>query len=268
VFNTCMALGGLMAIAVVLVAAILVPLGILRAVRLNRQGRLAIRRWAVLVFLASAALSSSAILLLLLSGVITRIAPSDVSLAPWIHRTWAAWGWTFALAWVAGLAVILWRKGIHFSDARLRRRVVLVVAAVMVPLSLAAAAASLMSPRLMWGTTEEIASAPSPDGRLRVRAYCHAWLDVSFSLESESNVRYPILTRWLGGAGFGEAPFSWDLDKVRLAWSADSQVVALWIEGSPIVAYDFSTGESRDRSWFGAGDRLTQLFVEHGGEAP
>jgi hypothetical protein len=261
-FYICAMVVGLLAILV----PSLVLYGVFRTIRLRGEGRLAVRRWAFLVFLGSIVLSCSAIVLIVLAGIVGRIAHSEAGPAPWILQAWVSYGWAFAFTWIVGLVIILRLRGVSFSDAGLRRRLLIGVALVMAPLSLVDVGACLAA-GFMRGMVQEIAVAPSPDGRVRIRAYRQSWLDVTFSLESESNVQYPVMTRWLAGAGAGEDGFSWDMGTARLGWSNDSQVVALWIEGRPIVAYDFSVGESHDQYWFGKGARLDRLFADHGGQA-
>jgi hypothetical protein len=198
-----------------------------------RSGDITLRWWAIPVLAASVLASVLGILLPLLFGMI--FGSGDTMPAPWLQNAWTSWVWLLAFAWIAGMIVVVGLEGMTFANPRVRTRTLATFVAVMAPLSLAEVAVILLPTRIE--KTVEIAVATSPDGRLRVHAFeCFGWDgSVHYTLVGERNTWLPLLATRLVDRGFlGETSSE---RSAALVWSKDSQMVALWSRGWPLMAY-------------------------------
>jgi len=257
---------------------------------LRRQGKIALRWWALPVMATAVLLSLQSIVLIILDYFLGSLVLGLSRPALWIQDAWGAYSWPLLLmlSWIVGLVVVLGFKGVTFSTPDVRKGVLRVSAAFMVPMCLLNALAYFLTTHGVFAAPVHIAVAASPDGSRRVHAYRTNWLDVSYELVSEPNERFPLLARSLGGTGFMSAGPAWGAESKRLAWSIDSQVVALWLDKTPIMAYDFSklgqwdavlewnqevtspadreAEQEAEAAEFRA--RLARLMADHGGPAP
>jgi hypothetical protein len=242
---------------------------------LVRRGRLTVRRWAWAVLIVSWVLSFPGINVTLVGGWYFRHFEPSVRLAPWLDNLWFGYGWLLALSWVVGLVIVLAFKGVSFAAPANRRWILVGLAAILVPLCLFDIWLFMAQAHMFGGRPDIVVTAVSPDGRQRVHVYCHSWQDVSYELVSEPNTWCPVTAQSLGYAGFRGAGPGWDAEDKRLIWSADSQVVALMFDDTPIMACDLSTGEVLKRSAGGDEDhqalslalRILRLMYYHGGPA-
>ena len=121
-----------------------------------------------------------------------------------------------------------------------------------------------------------VAESVSPDGSRRVMCLEWNWLDTCFRFVVTRNVDRPVTCRHLPGVGLNGGR---DGER-RLSWSADSQLMCLSINDTPLCVYDFSKGElsSPSASWSSSKSReeaeaeanadfakkVKAMFTEHG----
>jgi hypothetical protein len=276
---------------VILVALALAVLAVL-TLHQHRKKRLVLRGWGALV-LAISVLASFPLSVITTAAFLIQanlMAPSGPAL--WVTEGWEEHGRFMALAWVLGFPLVIKLKGVEFASRHDAAWSIGVVMAILLPLSALDAATFWMA----GSATDRVrVETVSPDARVRVTAIRTHRLGAShYRFIAEKNVPRPWVSQSLRSASVPDA--AWPamsasqaaeevarVEGYRLAWSADSQVVALWFKEVPLAAFDFSRQEGlaiSDTAWIEEGqsgdeayrqasirfrDVLRRLIEEHGG---
>ncbi|NLX98258.1 MAG: hypothetical protein GXY83_19030 [Rhodopirellula sp.] len=256
-----------------IVAAVGVVAG---ASALKAKGLAAIRWWAIpMICLLGLVGMPMAISVSLYPSLCN--AAGGVYLAPWITDLWRSIGYLLGLGWVIAVAVVYFGRGVSFA-CPLRQRFLLLGPVVL--LCLSSLFDTLMFFFLRGFDTSHIAlESISPDGSRRVLCEEDNWLDTSFAFIVTANVKRPLTCMRLDGTGFVGRP---DGER-RISWSADSQIMCLWVGNEPVCLYDFvhcelnrpdvswGNGKSREEAEAEAKAELAEkesaMFAEHGGVA-
>ncbi len=226
-------------------AGVVAAVGAVAGARILKANALAdIRWWAIpLICLLGLAGMPMAISISLYPSLCK--AAGGVYLAPWITDLWRSTGYLLGLGWVVAVAVVYFGRGVRFACPA-RQRLLLIVPVVLLCLS------SLFDTLLFFGlrrfdTSHIAVESISPDGSRRVLCDEDNWLDTSFAFIVTANVKRPLTCTRLDG-------FCLDDDlggERRISWSADSQIMCLWVGNEPVCLYDFANCELNrpDVSW-------------------
>jgi hypothetical protein len=276
---------------VILVALALAVLAVL-ALHQHRKKRLVLRWWGALVLAISVLASFPLSVITTAAFLIQANLTAPYGPALWITEGWEAHGRFMALAWVLGFPLVIKLKGVEFASRHDAAWSIGVAMAILLPLSALDAATFWMAG---YAPDRVRVEAVSPDAQMRVTAIRTHGLGAShYRLIAEKNVPRPWVSQSLGSASVPDA--AWPamgapqaaeeearVEGYRLAWSADSQVIALWFKDVPLAAFDFSRQEGfaiSDPEWFEEGqsgdeafrqasirfrDALQRLMKEHGG---
>lgn len=203
---------------------------------LTRNRHAQIRWWAVPLFC-----------ILGLAGMPTTIsvwvypnlcaAAGGVYLAPWLIDDWREAGHFLGLGWVVAVLLIFFGRGVRFKCPWGSRFAILAPAAVLALASTVDAA--YFSVFRKWEVWRCAVEAVSPDGERRVLCQEWNWLDTSFRFVVTPNTERPLTCRHLPIVGIHGGRDG----KRRISWSADSQLVCLWIDKTVVCVYDFTRAE-------------------------
>lgn len=211
---------------------------------LTRNGYAQIRWWAVPLFCTLGLVGMPMTISVWVYPSIC-VAAGGVYLAPWLIGYWREVGCFLGLGWIIALLAISLGKGIRFTCPWRHRFAILVPAAALALLSTVDTWAFVVFRNYdVWKCAAE---GVSPDGTRRVICLEWNWLDTSFCFVVTPNTERPLTCRRLPVVGVFGHP---DGER-RISWSADSQLVCLWINDAPVCVYDFSKAElsSPSTSW-------------------
>ena len=246
---------------------LLIGLLAVQALARRRKGTLKFRGWVLAVFLVAVLLSFRYVVdTMLVEFFLPPLLGGDALSMPF-EQAWNHWSRLLYCLWLPVFAAILLLRGAKNAEGRIPWWPASLAAIVIGSFLFADAAIGLAVNRVLtWGTRASVAVAPSPDGRMRVRAILAGFLDADYFLVAESNTSLPVVSRRLanGGGRTGGGRY-------RLAWSSDSQVVVLWMGERPVVGYDFSRQQEFPGQFgqqFTGGFAPDRLMAAHGGEAP
>ncbi len=205
---------------------------------LSARKRLQARPWAWIVMIALTLFShvSAAIWLVVYPRVIGEMGPG-YDFAPWFDDRLSAIGTIGAQLWAVGTAICVWRKPLRFAS----RRLAWLVAGGFVVLMTVLNAVDLLSyVATHFAQPQQVAEAVSPDGKATMYLMEQGWLEPSF--EFRQPVRHHALIAKVvaeggsGALGKGGQP--------RMAWSADSQIVAAWMGLQAVLFLNLKDGSA------------------------
>jgi len=248
-----------------------------------RQIRLT--RWGLPVLFCAWLLSLRVGFIMLICGYLFAAATGGGRPAFWLRELWAVHSWPVALVGIGGLVAVFALRGIR-PVSRWSGAICLTVALVLIGLSTVWDAFLFrFAYSGFGGEAVRVAESVSPDGQRRVRAFGAMWLDSAwYDLEAEANSTYPIIAYPLVRGDADESVWPYKEGDMRIVWSKDSKVAALWFKNTPIVTYDFARRiglckgsmtwfyQAENRQEYENADefnrRLAELMQQHGGPAP
>jgi hypothetical protein len=251
----------------------------------HRARQIRLTWWCLPVLLCTWLLSLRVAFIMLICGYLFAAATGGGRPALWLRELWAAHSWPLALVGTGGLVAVFALRGIRPVS---RGSWVICLSVAIGLIGISTAQDGLLF-RLTYsgfgGKPQEVADAVSPDGQLRVRAFGAMWLDgVWYDLEAEANSTYPIIAHPLVTGDADESVWPYAEGDIRIVWSLDSKVTALWFKNTPIVAYDFArriglcrspatwSDKAENQQEYESADELqralAELMEQHGGPAP
>jgi hypothetical protein len=233
------------------------------ALRLRRKGRLKFRTWVLAVFLVSVLLSFGIVNGGMGCAFLLWITGGEQVSQP-LYALWRTCFLLLYLLWPVTLTVLLVFRAVTDAAGRIPWGKVGLVVCIVTPMFVLDAGVLLFM--LKFETSRSVAVAPSPDGRMQVRAISITLIDIEHELVVESNTRFPLVGRRLVFAEYEDGEWA---DRHRLIWSSDSQVVTLWVNQTPVLGYDFSKNQALGEhiSRKALTTQFNDLMAAHGGAA-
>ena len=139
--------------------------------------------------------------------------------------------------WAVGTAICVWRKPLRFAS----RRLAWLVAGGFVVLMTVLNAVDLLSyVATHFAQPQQVAEAVSPDGKATMYLMEQGWLEPSFEfrqpVKHHALIAKVVAEGGSGALGKGGQP--------RMAWSADSQIVAAWMGLQAVLFLNLKDGSA------------------------